>query len=366
MDLKKRRKSNWVCEMNSHKRTAASLDRPKYFRDIYATPSVLGRHTVLLPDELNLFTAAGRNKLYVLLRQLASVPLSSKLTIDFRKLKVVKVSALVVFYAHLEVLLENQVAKKLLWIKPEEPEINFGLSSMGIWALLGEVYKPRSGTIRICSVSHEQNQNDNKEPLRNAITYVKDAIALYQASGPSGEADDAAFGAISESFTNVWQHAYAEDLQVGYRTLGGVKQIKKWWIALKHIDGQLYMAVYDVGVGIPASTRRKGWYSSVKQDFFSLMTGISSDNQDIRAALEYGNSRYKTQGRGNGLPTMKKFVETNPDGVLRIMSGKGMYRFGSQKGTENWFDLAANFPGTLVQWNIALNANGGADEIDEA
>lgn len=362
MDLKKRRKSNWVCENNSRKRAVASLNRPKYQPDIYATPAVLGRHTVSLPDQLNLFTERGRDKLYRLLRQLAAVPRFSKLTLDFSGLLEIKVAALVVLYAHLEIMLESKVARKLLWVKSPIEEINTELSSIGVWALLGEEYRPKAGTIRICSVSNEQNQSNNKQPLRDAITYAKDAIAQYQLPGVESEDDDAAFGAISESFTNVWQHAYAEDLALRHVTLGESAGVKKWWIALKHMDGQLFMAVYDIGVGIPASTRRKGWYSSVKQDLVSFLTGMSSDNQDIKTALEYGNSRYKIQGRGNGLPTMKKFVEINPNGALRIMSGKGMYRFGSRNGSEDWSDLTANFPGTLVQWNIALNAKGEADE----
>lgn len=362
MNLKKRRKSNLICESNSHKRAIASLNRPNYQPDIYATPAVLGRHTVLLPDQLSLFTEQGREKLYVLLRQLAAVPRLSKLTLDFSELLEVKISALVILYAHLEIMLGSKVARKLLWVKSPKEEINAGLSSIGVWALLGEEYRQEAGAIRICSVSNEQNQNNNKQPLRDAITYAKDAIAQYQLSSVEGEDDDAAFGAISESFTNVWQHAYAEDLTLKYRTLGEAAGVKKWWIALKHMNGELFMAVYDIGVGIPASTRKKGWYSSVKQDLVSFLSGMSSDNQDIKTALEYGNSRHKIQGRGNGLPTMKKFVETNPNGVLRIMSGRGMYRFGSRTGSENWFDLAASFPGTMVQWNIALNANGGTDE----
>ena len=340
----------------------ASLNRPNYRPDIYATPSVLGRHTVVLPRELDLFTPQGREKLYLLLRQIVSIPKLSKLTLDFSKLAVIKISALVILYAHLEVLLESKVARKLLWKKSTDTLINSSLADIGIWSLLGEEYKPQQGTIRICSVSHEQNQSDDKQPLRDAITYAKSAIALYQNPNLSEDADDAAFGAISESFTNVWQHAYAEDLQTRYSTLGNSLEIKKWWIALRHIDGQLFMAVYDVGVGIPSSTRRKGWYGSVKQELLSLVTGISAENLDIKTALEYGNSRYKEQGRGNGLPTMKKFVEINPDGVLRIMSGKGMYRFGSRNNTEEWIDLAADFPGTLVQWNIALDASGENDE----
>lgn len=340
----------------------ASLSRPSYRPDLYATPAILGRHTVVIPEELNLFPTEGRDRLYVVLRQLASVPARSKLTLDFRNLKIIKIAAIVVLYAHLEIMLESRVVSKLLWIKPSDESINASLSELGVWALFGEDFKPQESTIRICSISHEQNQSDKKQPLRDAITYAKNSIAQFQATEILEEAGDAAFGAISESFTNVWQHAYAEDLKPHYRTLSGAVTLKKWWIALRHIDGQLFMAVYDVGVGIPASTRRKGWYSAVKQDLVSFLTGKSPDNQDINTALEYGNSRYKVQGRGNGLPTMKKLVEINPDGALRIMSGKGMYRFGSRNNTEEWSDLAASFPGTLVQWNIALSNGGETDE----
>jgi hypothetical protein len=317
----------------------------------------------VVPEQLNLFNRYGRQKLYTFLRQLAEVPSSCKVLIDFSKVSEVKVSAVLVLYAHLEIMLQGQAGRRVFWKKPADVLIEEGLSQLGIWALLGEGYRSVSGTIRICSVSSEENQSDERKPLRDAITYAKDSIALHQRPNLTEDVDDVVFGAISESFTNVWQHAYAEDLGLKYRTLSDMPSVKKWWIALRHIDGQLFMAVYDVGVGIPYSTRKKAWYTSLKRDVVEVLTGVSADNQDIITALEYGNSRYKTQGRGNGLPAMKKFVEINPDGVLRIMSGKGMYIYRSQADKSSSDDLEFSFPGTLVQWNVALKAGGESNEI---
>jgi hypothetical protein len=309
-----------------------------------------------------LFNRYGRQNLYTFLRQLAEIPAPCKVFIDFSKVTEIKVSAVLVLFAHLEIMLQGQPSRRVLWKKPTDILINSRLSELGIWALLGESYNSVSGTIRICSVSYEENQSDERKPLRDAITYAKSSIALHQEPNLTEDVDDVVFGAISESFTNVWQHAYAEDLRLKYRTLSDMPSVKKWWIALRHIDGQLFMAVYDVGVGIPFSTRQKAWYSALRRDVLGVLTGVSADNQDIITALEYGNSRYKIQGRGNGLPAMKKFVEINPDGVLRIMSGKGMYIYRSQADKASSDDLEFSFPGTLVQWNVALKAGGESDE----
>lgn len=360
--MRKRKRSDWTSESISHRRAAFCCNRPAYKHNPYFTPSILGRHTVVIPDKLNLFNRRGRESLYIFLRQLAEIPASCKVFIDFSNVSEVKVSAVLVLFAHLEIMLQGQESRRIFWKKPSDILIDSGLSELGIWALLGESYTPVDGAIRICSVSSEENQSNERKSLRDAIMYAKDSIAFHQDSNLTEDVDDVVFAAISESFTNVWQHAYAEDLGRKYRTLNDMPSVRKWWIALRHINGQLFMAVYDVGVGIPFSTRKKEWYTSLKQDVLEMIGGVSADNQDIVTALEYGNSRYNVQGRGNGLPAMKKFVEINPDGVLRIMSGKGMYIYRSQTNKESSDDLEFSFPGTLVQWNVALTAGGKSDE----
>jgi hypothetical protein len=362
--VKKRKASDLNRERISSRRAAYCLTRPPYKNNPYSTPSVLGRHTIFLPNTLSVFSSSSREKLYILLRQLREVPSTSKLTLDFSSLSKIKISAILVLFAHLEILLENNKNARLIWIKPTDTTIDAKLSELGLWALLGEKYRPVEGAIRICSVSSAQNQIDEKQPLRDAINYARNAITSYELPDSPEDTDNASFAAISESFTNVWQHAYAEDLQRNHPTLINPSKIQKWWIAQTHIDGQLFMAVYDVGVGIPFSTRRRPWYKSLHSDILHTLKGMNSDSRDIQTALAYGTSRYKQQGRGNGLPTMKRFVEINPNGELCIISGKGVYKYKSKDNREEFSNLDSSYPGTLIQWNIALTEDHGNSDED--
>lgn len=353
--MKKRRESDGVRERNGHKRALDALTHPPYRHDPYATPSVLGTRVVKIYD-LNVFDEAGRENVYKILRQISQIPLNSKVALDFSRLDDFKISALLILYAHLEIMLIGRNKKQITWQKPRDEKVEKNLSKLGLWALLGEDYKPVPGSIRISSVSHEQNQNEEKQPLRDAVTYAKEAIAQHCQTGE--EEDDHAFSAISESFTNVWQHAYEDGLIKRHETLKGPRLMKKWWIAIEKFNTQLFMAVYDVGVGIPYSTQSKKWYENLRLDLMGFLTGLNSDCQDIKTALEYGVSRYKEQGRGNGLPAIKRFVEINPDGHLHIMSGRGIYEFRSQNKKEVWTSTRTAYPGTLIQWNLALGEGG--------
>jgi hypothetical protein len=354
--MKKRRYSDKIVERKGHERYLQSINRPPYKLNPYATQSILGRHIIVAPESLTLFNEAGRRAVYSLLRQVLEVPANSKVLLDLSEVREFKISAILILYAHLEVLIGSKLAARIIWKKPREAAVESKLAELGFWTLLGEEYNSSVGSIRICSVSYEQKETDQKKPLRDAIIYARNAIESHR-SNSSEEAGEIAFGAISESFGNVWQHAYAQDLKKNYPTLHNLPLVKKWWIALEEIDKQLFMVVYDIGVGIPASTKSKSWYSALKSSL-SFFSNLNSDCQDIRTALSYGGSRFKEQGRGNGLPTIKKLVDTNPDGWLHIMSGSGMYIYKSQSDEEQWVNLNTLFPGTMIQWNIALEQNG--------
>jgi anti-sigma regulatory factor (Ser/Thr protein kinase) len=361
--MKKRTESDWTRQRNASYRNHRSIYRPKYYRSPFFINSILGTYTVSTPSELTSFSEQGRSDLYTLLRQINEIPERSKMVIDFRSLSKFKISAVLVLFAHLEILIESRPRTRILWHPPQDSITNEKLASLGFWEMMGGDYKAEMDSIKICSVSHQQKENDDKRPLKEAIRYAEKAIASYGVEDSNGETDQALFAAVSESFSNVWQHAYTENINKKHSTLCVALKAQKWWIALQHLDGQLFIAVYDVGVGIPASTRKKEWYTSLAGEILSVLGGLSPDSRDIQTALEYGSSRFNVQGRGNGLPAVKRFVEINPNGQLQIMSGKSLYIFRSKDNFTKWTDLVDCFPGTLIQWNIALgDANGEVDE----
>lgn len=361
--MKKRKESDWTRQRNASNRSHRGIYRPKYFRNPFFINSILGTYTVTTPTELTSFSKQGRHDLYVLLRQINEIPEKSKLLLDFRSLIKFKISAVLVLFAHLEIRTESRPRTRVLWHPPYDAITNEKLASLGFWEMMGGDYKAEEDSIKICSISHQQKENDDKRPLKEAIHYAEKAIASYGVNNSDDETDQALFAAVSESFSNVWQHAYTEDINKKHSTLCVALKAQKWWIALQHLDSQLFIAVYDVGIGIPASTRKKEWYTSLTGEIISVLGGLSADSSDIQTALEYGKSRFKVQGRGNGLPAVKRFVEINPDGQLQIMSGKSLYRFRSKDKFTKWTDLDNCFPGTLIQWNIALGeANGEVNE----
>ncbi|WP_216074030.1 hypothetical protein, partial [Acinetobacter baumannii] len=62
---------------------------------------------------------------------------------------------------------------------------------------------------------------------------------------------------------------------------------KNWWIAVEKIENQLFIAVYDSGVGIPATLSKKPWYSDIIDHLLSsLGFPNSNDSLAIRAAVE--------------------------------------------------------------------------------
>lgn len=369
--MQKRNHKDKIREMIGHRRFLASRNRPRYTPNPYATQSILGKHTIKAPSKISLFNTSEQHELYVLLRQILEVPPTSKILLDFSEVSQFKISAILIIYAHLEVLLNSKVAAKMLWTKPKDPIVENKMAELGFWELLGEPYKPTEGTIKICSVSYAEKETTKVQALKDAIKYAKDAIEAHTPPTPtrtasetegvdekSEVASEAAIWAISESFGNVWQHAYASDLQKRYPTLSNLPLVKKWWIALKKIESQLYMAVYDIGVGIPASTQQKPWYQTLRNESIAAILGLNTDCQDIKTALSYGTSRFKEQGRGNGLPAIKNLVDINPDGWLYIMSGKAIYSYESRVDREKLTALNHLFPGTMIQWNIALEVDG--------
>ncbi len=358
--MRKRTDSDFQKEANGHKR--ARRPHRKYKFNPYSTPSILGKHSVFI-DNLTVFSSSGRLRLYTILRQIAQIPHTSRVFLDFSMLSSVKISAAVVLYAHIETMLIVRAPSKVTWCRPLDELTNEQLRRLGIWTLLGEPYKNNSASIPICSVSQKDKSLGNDLALREAITYAKAAIEKISGIQNVDEGDTT-FSAISESFSNVWQHAYSDDFEVAHKTLGQSNRIKKWWIALHLIDKQLFMAVYDVGVGIPASTRRKQWHKELLLDLKSALTGKNRDCADIEAAMKYGTSRFKKQGRGNGLPAIKKFVDINPNGFLAIMSGRGLYRYRANTNSENWTEVSDVLPGTLIQWNVALTENHDETEND--
>lgn len=154
---------------------------------------------------------------------------------------------------------------------------------------------------------------------------------------------------IQEAVTNAVHHAYIEPRGDGIE----VKD-EGWWLFAQHVDGEVHIAICDVGVGIRRSLPRSGvWPVRVIEAVLrSLGASADLDAKYIKAALELGETRTGEDNRGKGLPEMLQLVRNARYGSLRIHSNKGMLSYFGAQGVEKILDYPDSMMGTLIQWTF--------------
>lgn len=311
----------------------------------------MGREVVVAPARISFFNKESYVRFFDFIRDLKRAANRQRVVIDLSNVTDVKVAAMLIMYAVIESLQRKYGKDRIKTTQCSSRYISISFQRFGLWSLTRE---SRVRTIaddlpglEVCSASFKSQQSGDTSQLRRAIEYVQAAIAD---SGMDGEEGVKAFAAITESFSNVWQHAYDDSFYESPLP----DDERNWWIAVQRIADQLFIAVYDSGVGIPATLAKKPWYGEFIAELLTLwgMSG-ANDGLSIRAAVEYGNSRFKKGGRGKGLAEAKDFVAANPDGTMLIYSGSGSYEY--KAGVPDIVEpLAKPMKGTLIQWNIKL------------
>ena len=160
-------------------------------------------------------------------------------------------------------------------------------------------------------------------------------------------------GAITEAITNVGEHAYKPETK-GHH----------WWVSAAYhkTSGQLTVAVYDHGQGIPTTLRRK--YVQTASKTVGGMNPLRrmlrlNDGQMIAKAHRLDKSRTKLKNRGKGLRwDMQAYLENiSGQGSYRVTSGFGQYEVvrGITAPLEpKWRELGTELQGTLVEWEIQI------------
>lgn len=158
---------------------------------------------------------------------------------------------------------------------------------------------------------------------------------------------------LLEAFTNAIEHAYHPEIPDD-----GLFKVRRWWAGgfVDNKEGRLYMAVYDQGVGIPATLPRKPFWSSI----FSGTAFEWTDARVIAGGLDYGRTRTSQDGRGNGLWSMCQITHGFDEAEVRITSGRGEVAYETGKPLR-LDDFPSRFPGTLVRWRVRLPVEGSPE-----
>ncbi|PPK51246.1 hypothetical protein [Marinobacter persicus] len=264
---------------------------------------------------------------------------NNRVYIDFSRLEEISAPVIVYLYARFEGLKEKYGGDYLRLHKlPRHKSARNHLCWSGLESLLrgNELVVDFNSKDVIPVFSGFDTRHDD------IVTYVN--AKVYDGEMPA--TDQWVMGdALSEAFNNVFQHAYpnyAEDK-------------RKWWAICNVIDNQLFLSIYDDGIGIPNSILRpNSWIRKI----YSLehLMAIKKHSRKIKLAMQSGENRRDEEKHGQGSESFRQLIKENPEGELWVLSGKGMYiNFQDQgKDVEDIAEFKRPLSGTLVQWNIKV------------
>lgn len=161
------------------------------------------------------------------------------------------------------------------------------------------------------------------------------------------------YAGIIEAMTNTLHHAY--DGQIGEQLKHQIG--KRWWMLSQEKDGNLSVAICDLGIGIPRSLPRSKSFSF--SDVKALWRNLRLDGSDasaIQVALKLGTTRTRLKGRGKGLADIVEAVDLSESGGVFISSNKGV--FTSHNGKVRAHNHTHSIRGTLIYWVVPIGETG--------
>ncbi|VVN22709.1 hypothetical protein PS682_04483 [Pseudomonas fluorescens] len=313
---------------------------------------LLGRTLLTSPGSLSFFEKE-YTSFFSFIAKLEDISKTSRILIDMNNVYEVKTAALLVLYSTIEVIQLRTGDKDIIkFTCCKDKRVSVSLWQAGFWEMTNQSnlmpkYRSLKKELEICTASLAATKAGDERELRKVVEYAQSTVLE---AGLDDESDLLAYNAITESVSNVWQHAYDE---VFFEN-GINSELAHWWINVERIEDQFFIVVYDRGAGIPYTLQKKSWYKIALVDAQGKIHEVPADALSIKLAVEYGKSRFKNDNRGKGLSEAKEFVQSNPMGTMLIYSGYGDFAFHSETDTTHLRELPTRFPGTLIQWNLKL------------
>lgn len=280
---------------------------------------------------------------------------SEKILIDFSDLFRVDAAALVMMYARTEIALKNSPTRKIM---VKTPKTNRRV----------RIILQRSNLIKLLRGSEiVANFNDEMLPVISSADndYLDDIVdylmkSVYHKKMTADE-EHTYSDAISETIHNVGLHAYPN-----HKT-----KKKSWWLLCQVVENQLFLAIYDNGVGIPKTIMKKPYFLETLYSLFPKITkevnnlvphsiGFKrkilksvNDSLAISISMKGDVSRTKLDKHGQGSKSIRRLVDESEQGRLWVFSNEGLY-YKEQKSEPILHSLVSSVRGTLVQWNLEI------------
>jgi anti-anti-sigma regulatory factor len=171
-----------------------------------------------------------------------------------------------------------------------------------------------------------------------------DFESLCNETQMSEESRNVLFNAMTEAIDNAYSHAYDQDIMRGHNAI--FPDDRRWWMFFGVVDQRMVIVICDLGLGIPSTVQRKGWWENVRQSI------SNDDGSIIQATIEHARSRTHERHRGKGMAKLRQAAEENGGGLM-VCSDRGRYVFKS--GQQDYHKSHRDaIQGTVIGWMIPL------------
>lgn len=322
----------------------------------------LGQDVIVAPEYISIYEFEGKYSPYCetieFIEEIQSRYKVRNCVVDFSETKKVSAAALVVVYAAIENAGIGRRGTADVALSLRSPTVNNIIKSTNLFKLIrghGISYALESARSMpiISSVGSEQ--------MEEIIDFIQRRIFKEQMSPDT----EHVYGdAVSETINNVGLHAYP---QVPLEE-------RRWWLTCSTYGRELFLAIYDRGVGIPKTVVEKPWFFPLMKyadperykEFIDEFPEFESsglklfvpkhipDERLIYYSMQNDVSGTKQEKHGQGSKSIKALVNDTVGGHLWVFSNNGLYTFSAENQQPGEAGLKKKFPGTLVQWNIEI------------
>lgn len=262
------------------------------------------------------------------------------LLIDFEGTQRFVAAGTLLFYAELCRLVEYSPATQVRCNEPKNEKARQVLQQIGVFGICHHSYHGKTTYRDVVHWRVARGHMVNANQYAGAIEVHEGRLAEPLVNG--------IYRGLAEAMTNVCQHAYIGQRPDGLQHDGP----RDWWVFSQAKDGHLYVALCDLGVGIPGTLpitnpSLYGWLKS--------KLGIEPlDAECIAAAVEDSRSRTMKRERGKGLGDIIRAVTGARGARAVVFSNRGCYTF--KDGVEASGNYRDNIHGTLISWSVPIQA----------
>ncbi|EKM5761197.1 ATP-binding protein [Cronobacter dublinensis] len=335
-------------KMNKSKKAVEYIRFPEYF-SIYSA-------------DKNKYYKDTMNIIYAISRMVNTN--TKKVHLDFSQTEYIKAASILILYAAIEHAINLGVNFRIISF-PKDYRATRMIKNSGLEVLCKEnIHQPNFDGDYIPVISG--SGGDFRDEIVDFIQHK-----IYK-NKMTADTESKYGGAVQEAINNVAYHAYPDIPE---------SSNKKWWVKCDLAGDQLFLAIYDKGVGIPKTVMNRSWFEEIlestypklvpqikqelekegvtKKDLFGYKFGIISDAMKIAISMVGDVTGTEESKHGQGSKSIKALVTENDQGTLWIYSNNGLYKLKS--GIVTTYDLQKPMPGTLLQWNIKVDL----DELEK-